>query len=1294
MDRPKSFNMYSYKGKICLFVKEDFCLIALQIAHSIETTGDARIRFAKSITASVRLLAVCGFNDGNTRGWLIENAWSNQSSSPATKPLAVCDFNNRGNCGWKSEETDLGHRWISEQGSICLKSRPSFVQSPNSEDSSWLQGLSDESSDVETDIITRFKSPSIKAAIGLKCIAFDYSFHFGRDSVVIGKSSTLSLLQQQKGKTCGWFNEETDWGHRWIPENGSLCLKTMQFPAEVSNLDESSWLQELSAASSEKEADITTRFKSPPIKAVVGLKCIGFDYSISFRRGENSKSAGKSPSLSLLQQQKGYLSIDRFFQFASSIIKPLAICDFNKGGACGWKIEETDLGHRWTSDYGSFCLKASQFSTPVKKSEEFSWFEGLSAELSNKDINISARFKSPLIPSSVFLKCLDFAYLINRGHGRGSKAVEMPATLSLLQQQKGLFPGAYPVDQNRSLFLSDISPSSVRPLAVCNFDKGGTCGWINDEADWRHQWRVELGSLCLKAKLSTTSIQSLDESSWFQGLTAKSPKKKVDITTRFKSPPIPVSVGLKCISFVYSINLYQAKNSKASETLASLSLLQQQQGAVLDPLKPDFQTCFILLLDFSTSIVKPLAVCDFNNGGTCGWKSEETDLGHRWIPEQGFLCLTGQQSPGSVQNSGESEDWLDGFSIDLPKSVTDVTVRFKSRLIPSSVSLKCLGFSYSINLGSSEIVETSPLSLLQQQKGVTCRWINEEANLKCHWKADFGALCIKVKKSRLPSQNNLQPVTSIMEIITLGKVGVNDGCSSEDLSVLKPSDHLLLLKIKDILDSSSIEFSPLDLQPLAICDFDDGDTCDWKSEETDLGHRWKTNQGSLCLEAKLSSPPVKKSKPSSWFKELSAGSAKKDFAPLDVKPLAICEFNDGEMCGWKSEETDLGHRWTIDYEYLCLKAKQSSSKKSRASSWLYTLSAESQDKDIDVTTRFKSPSIRASVGLKCIGFAYSINLGRSENSESLGNSASLALLQQQKGPISCFLEISSPIIKPLAVCDFSNGGTCGWFNEETEWKHRWKVDQGSLCLKAKQPSSSSQNIEAPWIPGILSETPVETDVTARFKSPSVPPSVGLKCVGFVYSINLGRKGSSKVVEAKSSFSLLQQQKGYTFNSYTSNASSKPLAICDFDNGGTCGWKNEETYLGYRWITEHGLLCLKAKQSSIISKGSEVSFWLPGLSAESTKDETDVMARFRSLSVPSSFGLKCVGFDYSVNLGHGKSSKTSNTSATLLFLQQQKGLSGLPQSHPAQKHLDFLNLHLLISNHWQFVISMKAILEDG
>uniref|UniRef100_A0A158QFA7 MAM domain-containing protein n=1 Tax=Hymenolepis diminuta TaxID=6216 RepID=A0A158QFA7_HYMDI len=958
---------------------------------------------------------------------LIEGAWSNserqftrrkshlgclvylqrglehsQSSSAAIKPLAVCDFNNRGTCGWKSEETDLGHRWMSEQGSICLKSRPSSVHSPNSEDSSWLQELSDDSSDVEADIITRFKSPSIKAAVGLKYVIIEcVSFLLESSSII----KPLAICDFNNKKTCGWFNEETDWSHRWIPENGSLCLKAKHFLAEVSNSDESSWLQELSAASSEKEADITIRFKSPPIKVVVGLKCIGFDYSISFSSGEKSKSAGKSPSLSLLQQQKGYLSIDRFFQFASPIIKPLAICDFNKGGACGWKIEETDLGHRWTPDYGSFCLKASQSSSPVKKSEESSWFEGLSAELPKKDININARFKSPLIPSSVSLKCLAFAYLINRGHGKGSKAVEMPATLSLLQQQKGaffpcfsksLFPGAYLIDQNRSLFLSDISPSNVQPLAVCNFDKGGTCGWINDETDWRHQWRVEQGSLCLKVKLSSTPIQNLEESSWFQGLTAKSPKKKVDITTRFKSPPIPVSVGLKCIGFDYSINLYQAKN-------------------------------------FSTSIVKPLAICDFNNGGTCGWKSEETDLGHRWIPEQGFLCLTGQQSSGSVQNSGESEDWLDGFSVDLPKSVTDITVRFKSRLIPSSVVLKCLGFTYSINLGSSEIVETSFLSLLQQQKG-----------------------------------------------------------------------YLF------------VEFSPLDLQPLAICDFDDGDTCDWKSEETDLGHRWKPNQGSLCLEAKLSSPPVKKSKPSSWFKGLSAGSSKKD---------------------------------------------------------------------LDINT-----------------------------------------------------QISSPIIKPLAVCDFGNGGTCGWFNEEAEWKHRWKIDQGSLCLKAKQPSSLSQNTEAHWIPGIFSEIPVETDVTARFKSPSVPPSVGLKCVDFVYSINLGRKGSSKVVKASTSLSLLQQQKGWIY------ASSKPLAICDFNNGGTCGWKSEETYLAHRWITEHGLLCLKAKQSSVISKDSDVSFWLPGLSAESTKEETDVTSRFKSPSVPSSFGLKCIGFDYSVNLGHGKNSKTSNTSA--------------------------------------------------
>lgn len=122
-----------------------------------------------------------------------------------------------------------------------------------------------------------------------------------------------------------------------------------------------------------------------------------------------------------------------------------------------------------------------------------------------------------------------------------------------------------------------------------------------------------------------------------------------------------------------------------------------------------------------------------------------------------------------------------------------------------------------------------------------------------------------------------------------------------------------------------------------------------------------------------------------------------------------------------------------------------------------------------------------------------------------------------------------------------------------------------------------------------------------------------------------------------------------------STSVKPLAVCDFNKGGACGWFNEEGDLKQRWLVDSGSLCLKAKPSSATAQNSDVSSWLPGLSIETVADENDVKARFKSPSVPSSFGLKCIGFDYSIALGKSeKISRISESSAYLALLQQQKG----------------------------------------
>ncbi|VDO03364.1 unnamed protein product [Rodentolepis nana] len=174
-------------------------------------------------------------------------------------------------------------------------------------------------------------------------------------------------------------------------------------------------------------------------------------------------------------------------------------------------------------------------------------------------------------------------------------------------------------------------------------------------------------------------------------------------------------------------------------------------------------------------------------------------------------------------------------------------------------------------------------------------------------------------------------------------------------------------------------------------------------------------------------------------------------------------------------------------------------------------------------------------------------------------------------------------VKPLAICDFNDGETCGWINEESDLRRQWIVNEGSLCLKAKQSPSKSSHPKASWIPGIVSGIQeVESDVTARFKSPSVPASI----------------------EPLESSRL------------------KPLAVCDFDDGDTCGWVHEEAVWTHQWGVQDGSLCLKSKSAPPQKKKS--SSWFADRSVSKSLDSpTQVSVRFTSPPIPRDVNLNCI-----------------------------------------------------------------------
>ncbi|KAL5965862.1 hypothetical protein TSMEX_006412, partial [Taenia solium] len=231
----------------------------------------------------------------------------------------------------------------------------------------------------------------------------------------------------------------------------------------------------------------------------------------------------------------------------------------------------------------------------------------------------------------------------------------------------------------------------------------------------------------------------------------------------------------------------------------------------------------------------------------------------------------------------------------------------------------------------------------------------------------------------------------------------------------------------------------------------------------------------------------------------------------------------------------------------------------------------------------------------------------------------------------------TPPIKPVAVCDFNDGETCGWMHEEAVWTHRWEVEQGYLCLKAKMPTLSPKKKNSSWLSGLSTgQRKSPADIRVRFTSPPVPSSFGLRCIAFGYSVDLER---GTMDPSDGSFCK-------------SSALLNPLAVCDFDDGETCGWMHEEVPWTYRWVVERDRLCLKAKMSSNFS--SKKISWLQGLAIAQSGDETDVKVRFSSPPVPASLGMKCVTLVYLINFGREKTSKPPRVSGSLSLLQQHKG----------------------------------------
>ncbi len=135
---------------------------------------------------------------------------------------------------------------------------------------------------------------------------------------------------------------------------------------------------------------------------------------------------------------------------------------------------------------------------------------------------------------------------------------------------------------NASIPFPSLEWTLPEPLAVCSFEDGDLCGWKNDANSWQNEWTLERSSLCLSAKVpsrQTDGSKKKKTSSWIQSIPGSSSSSaSVDVNARLWSPPVPAVLGMKCLTFVYTIKQGEAKSLSGVKRPAGLSLLQRQEG--------------------------------------------------------------------------------------------------------------------------------------------------------------------------------------------------------------------------------------------------------------------------------------------------------------------------------------------------------------------------------------------------------------------------------------------------------------------------------------------------------------------------------------------------------------------------------------------------------------------------------------------------------------------------------------------------------------------------------------------
>uniref|UniRef100_A0A915EYT1 MAM domain-containing protein n=1 Tax=Echinococcus canadensis TaxID=519352 RepID=A0A915EYT1_9CEST len=1213
------------------------------------------------------------------------------------KPLAVCDFDDGETCGWMHEEAVWSHRWAIEQGYLCLAAKvPS--SSSRKKTSSWVSSLSSGQRKPTADARVRFASAPISAVVGVKCIVFVYSINLARGKASnLGSSfGSLTLLQQQEGPynhvlkwfatrfqtshqfllvdnggisfippsrcstfsetplikpvavcnfndgdTCGWMHEGAIWTHRWEAEQGYLCLKA-KMSTFSSKMKTSSWLPGLSTSHRKPSADIRVRFTSPPVPSAFGLKCIAFGYSIGLEQ-------------------------------SSSLLKPLAVCDFDDGETCGWVHEEVPWAYRWAIVRDRLCLKAKvPLNSPSKKIS--SWLRGLAIDQSSDEIDIKVRFSSPPIPASFGVKCVVFVYSMDFGREKTSKPVRASGSLSLLQQQKGYFfwqlpistmvmclvectekphehidgqlkqslsssletkvcrlyifhwswPPKVPPILSELLEVSLYASNTCHPTGCCKsslgtcrddifmpfhvwtFEEGDMEDWSNDNNNGQQKWHVGT------THLPSSSICVSAKASGKKSKKIFSPTYSKKTSSRLWSPSVSGSLGINCITIRYAIE----RASRDAKT----------------PPKPFFVWTF--------------------NENTGKWTNDAANWHQKWELINGAICLRNVPS-----ESGESDDTMFWLSLNTVKedTIRNTKALLWSPPIPQSVGMRCITMNYLIDMFSenSEAHHTLPKPLFMYIFDENIGgWVNDISNYHQKWELIKGAICLhnvpadtKISSGGVPwfSANSRKedkatrnpkaplwsppvPQTVGMRCVTIDyHISFNDVESgSYSLALLQQQDggdfdvgflHILLV----VFVLFSVDTPP---KPYYVWTFTEN-TGKWINDISNWHQKWELMDGAVCL-----------------------------------RNVPIETATHPEDIPWLSENAEV---------------KDRIARNSKAPLW--------------------SPPIPHSLGMRCITMDYKIT-AETEDTDTY----SLAMLQQQDG--WAYYRPFSPVFvshvppKPYFVWTFDED-TGGWVNDILNWNQRWQLIDSAICLCNVPDEPKKYTKALPWLSLVdKTDKKVANNAKAPLWSPPIPQAVGMRCIEMDYSISV-----DPVESAPYSLAMLHQQEG-PFLLSSLDALPKPFFVWTF-NENTGKWTNDAANQRQKWELMSGVICLHNVPIEIEGSSDDMS-WLSLTDEGEEKATKGAKVLFWSPLIPHVVGMRCIAMDYRIGADFEVAEKYS-----LAILQQQDGLStktlvngstilpigiknGNALMEPSVCTMHRLNLKLLLTTCLGFLLSRKRM----